>query len=323
MTERQAPVTSQARILVVDDERTLRDIVSRALRKLGHRLVTASNGEEALALLAEQAFDLVLTDLKMPKMGGLALIEWLRKEHAELPIIIMTGYADLESAREALRLCVSDYLVKPFESLAEVQAAVQRALVTRAARSDTQTLVKEFTTRARDFERRERRLTETLECARVEIDALAERLEDSQAAAGCQVEQIDTMIDNLENGIMVTDAGGVVLSLNNELRRQLQAAGFHGVGFSVDRLPGDSTLREAMIESREHLRMGNEEPVFAQTSDRSGEQCTYEVRSVALAGQDGVAAGILTIVRPARIKPTKSESTVARPAGRAVVARWS
>ena len=316
-------MSRQTHILVVDDEKTLRDIVSRALAKLGHECVTAANGEEALALVSKQAFDLVVTDLKMPRMGGLALIEWLRKEHPGLPIIIMTGYADLESARKALRLRVSDYLVKPFEGLSQVQAAVQRALETGTCRADTKVLVREFEKRAQESGRRERHLTHTLERAKVEIDGLARRLECSEAVGGRQVEQIDTMIENLENGILVTDAKGIVFSLNRELRRQLQAASVHGVGFSVDRLPGDSTLREAMIESRERLRMGVEDPVFAQTLDRSGEQRTYEVRSVALAGQDGVGTGILTIVRRARIKPTKSETTVHRRTGRAMAARSS
>ncbi len=326
----------KAQILVVDDEKTLRDIVGRALAKLGHECVTAANGEEALKLASRQAFDLVLTDLKMPKLGGLALIEWLRKEHPDLPIIVMTGYGDLESARKALRMRVADYLVKPFESLAEVQAAVERALETRTARSGKQTLVKEFETRALEFDRRERRLTQTLEQAKVEIDGLARHLERSRAVAGRQVEQIDTMIENLANGILVTDERGVVLSLNHELRRQLQSTGLRGAGLSVDRLPGDSTLREAMIESRERLRTGVEEPVFAQTEDASGEQRTYEIRSARLACQDGVGAGILTIVRPARLKPKKREATAPagpdsrrsgpsghRRSGRALVARWS
>jgi CheY-like chemotaxis protein len=332
-------MSDEASILVVDDEKTLREIVSRALTKLGHRCATACNGQEALLLAGKQAFDLVLTDLRMPKMDGLALIEWLRRWHPGLPIIIMTGYADLESARKALRLQVADYLVKPFESLAEVQAAVRRALETRTARSDTQTLVKEFEARALEFGHRERHLTRTLERTKVKVDSLAERLDDSETLASRQATQIDSLIDNLENGILVTDAGGVVLSMNNRLRRQLQAASSHGTGFSVDRLPGDSVLREAMIESRERLRTGGEEPgaqepVLALTEDMSGEQHTYEVRSAALAGQGGVDAGILTIVRPMRLKPVKSEARApagpdSQPSGqcgrrtaRALVARW-
>ncbi len=313
-------MSRQANILVVDDEKTLRDIVSRALAKLGHECVTAANGEEALALVSKQAFDLVLTDLKMPKMGGLALIEWLRKEHPGLPIIIMTGYGDLESSRKALRLRVADYLVKPFESLAEVQAAVQRALETRAARSDTQTLVKEFETRAQEFDRREKHLTQTLEYAKLEVDSLAECLEGSEALASRQAAQIGKLIDNLGNGILVTDINGVVLSLNHELRKQLQAVSLSGVGFTVDRLPGDSVLREAIAESQEGLRLGVEGPVVAQSADSSGEQHTYEVRSGRLGGRDDNYAGIVTIVRPARIKPTKREATAHHRAGRALVA---
>ena len=138
-----------------------------------------------------------------------------------------------------------------------------------------------------------------------------------------QAGQIDKLIDNLEHGILVTDANGIVLSLNNELRRQLQVASLGGVGSSVDRLPGDSVLRETIEESRKRLRLDIEEPVGAVTVASSGEQCAYEVRSAPLAGPDGVATGILTIVRPARVKPAKKKVVEHHKEGRALVARWS
>jgi len=293
---------TQAQILVVDDQKTLRDVLSKALTKAGHRCVTATDGEEALALARQQAFDLVLTDLKMPKMGGLALIEWLRKERPELPIIIMTAYGDLESARKALRLNVSDYLLKPFEGLSQVQAAVQRALETRVARSDAQTLLKEFETRAKEFDRRERHLTQTLDRAKAEIEALAGRLERSEAAASGQADQIEAMIENLDNGILVTNTQGAVLGLNHELRRQLQMASHGGAGSAVDRLPGDPALREAMIESRDRIRSGVEEPgveepVVVETTDNAGTACTYEVRSIPVGGSGAL---IVTTVRSVR-----------------------
>jgi len=321
--ERWIIVSEHARILVVDDEETLRNIVSRALAKLGHECVPAASGEEAFAAASKQPFDLVITDLKMPGMGGLGLIENLRKDYPALPIIIVTGYADVESARKALRLRVADYLVKPFESLAEVQSSVQRALDSRTSRADTEVLVREFETRARSFDRRERSLTQTLERAKGEIDALAERLKGARTLVSARAAQLGELIENLENGILVTDAQGLVLSLNRELRRQLQAVNLQGAGLSVDRLPGDSALRAAMIESRNRLRIGNEEPVSVEVTDRSGEASTYEVRSAHIPGQDDDFAGVLTTVRPVRNRSRdggtardQDQAAPASPAGR-------
>jgi CheY-like chemotaxis protein len=293
-----------AKILVVDDEPKLRDIVSRALTKLGHQCLTATNGEEAVETMSKKSVDLVITDLKMPKMGGLGLIKWLRKVRPDTPVIIMTGYADVESARKALRLCVSDYLVKPFEGLGEVQTAVQRALETRSARSDSECLVRELEKRVQQSGRREEILTRRLERATVEMRALAKRLEQFETITLDQVGQITELIENLEHGILVTDPNGTVVSINRELRTQLQATNYHGTGTSVDRLPGDAVLRETILESTDRLNMGIEDPVFAQTTDGSGVACSYEVRSIPIGGQGHNAVGIVTTVRQAHWKPT-------------------
>jgi CheY-like chemotaxis protein len=306
-----------ARILVVDDEKSLRQIVGRTISKLGHECVTATNGVDALEAASRQAFDLVITDLNMPKMGGLALIEWLRKKHPGLPIIIMTAYADLESARKALRLRVADYLVKPFEGLAEVQAAVQRALATGAARSDTPTLVKEFETRAREFDRRERHLSQKLERTQVKMKALAKQLEQSEAVASRQIEHIEELIGDIENGILITDTNGTVLSVNQELRKQLEIPNFHGSGFSVERIPGDSGLREAILESRLRRKTGVEEPVLVETTCGSGSSCTLQVCSTRLANRRGATVGMMTTVRPVRKPRAQRSRLVADGAGHA------
>jgi len=292
-----------AKILVVDDEPKLRDIVSRALTKFGHQCITATNGEEAIDTLSRKSVDLVITDLKMPKMGGLGLIKWLRKVRPDTPVIIMTGYADVESARKALRLRVSDYLVKPFEGLVEVQTAVQRALETRAARSDSESLMRELETRVQRSGRREETLTRRLERATVEMRTLAKRLEQSETITLDQVGQITGLIENLKNGILVTDPSGTVISINHELRTQLQATNYHGTGTSVDRLPGDPVLRGTILESRDYLSVGIESPVFAQTTDGSGTARSYEVRSLPIGGQGHSAVGIVTTVRPVRWNP--------------------
>lgn len=131
-------------ILVVDDDALARDLVGDAVVALGYRYLTASDGVEALSLLSMHPIDLVVTDLVMPRMGGLKLIEKIRTTDAQIPIVIVTGEADLESARRAMRLNVSDYLLKPFENIGEVQAAIRRAIDTRSSRAEPNVLINEL-----------------------------------------------------------------------------------------------------------------------------------------------------------------------------------
>ncbi len=139
----------QATVLVVDDEPGIRGVVSRALERFGYECMTASDGAEALRCLESHPSDLVITDLEMPRMRGLELIERLRANDSETPVIIMTAFADFEFAREAIRLRVSDYLVKPFDSLEEVQAAARRAIETRTSRAGPDALARELDRRLR------------------------------------------------------------------------------------------------------------------------------------------------------------------------------
>ncbi|MEZ4318165.1 MAG: sigma-54 dependent transcriptional regulator [Myxococcota bacterium] len=100
-------------ILVVDDEAVLRNNLARYLRLQGYEVETAGSGEEALAALESTTFRLVLTDLRMPGMDGLALIRHLQTEHPDALTVLMTAYASVDSAVEALRVGASDYLLKP------------------------------------------------------------------------------------------------------------------------------------------------------------------------------------------------------------------
>ncbi|MCK4574500.1 MAG: response regulator [candidate division Zixibacteria bacterium] len=101
-------------ILVVDDELLIRDLLYDFFNQQGWDISIAENGEKALDILREKKVDLVLTDLRMPDMDGLALTTELRKDHPHLPVIIMTGYPSVDSAITALRQKVADYVIKPF-----------------------------------------------------------------------------------------------------------------------------------------------------------------------------------------------------------------
>ena len=101
-------------ILVVDDELLIRDLLYDFFHGQGWDIALAENGEKALRILESQKVDLVLTDLKMPDMDGMTLTKQLRESHPEIPVVVMTGYPSVDSAVEALRNKVADYIVKPF-----------------------------------------------------------------------------------------------------------------------------------------------------------------------------------------------------------------
>lgn len=101
-------------ILVVDDELLIRDLLYDFFQGQGWNIAVAENGERALEILDKQEIDVVLTDLKMPDMDGIALTQKLRESHPDLPVVIMTGYPSVDSAVEALRIRVADYIIKPF-----------------------------------------------------------------------------------------------------------------------------------------------------------------------------------------------------------------
>jgi DNA-binding NtrC family response regulator len=116
-----------ASILVVDDEPVVQDAVRWLLRAQGYDVDTAGNGEEALSRIAQHEFDVVVSDIKMPGLNGLDVLERSRALKPNLSVILMTGYASLETAIEALRLGAADYLRKPFE-LDDLTVSVERAL---------------------------------------------------------------------------------------------------------------------------------------------------------------------------------------------------
>ncbi len=116
-----------ATILVVDDEQGIRSFLREALRTEGHDIDEAADGSEALQKMARRAYQVVLTDLKMPGMGGTALLERIREDHPEVEVIVLTAYGTVESAVHAMKLGAFDYIQKPVSSPSEVRLLVQRA----------------------------------------------------------------------------------------------------------------------------------------------------------------------------------------------------
>lgn len=106
-------MTASGNILLVDDEELLLCSLGVELRHEGYVVTTAGNGKEALAKLKNISTDLIVSDLSMPEMGGLELLEKVKEYDPEISFILLTGYGEMESAIKALRLKADDYLLKP------------------------------------------------------------------------------------------------------------------------------------------------------------------------------------------------------------------
>lgn len=117
-------------ILVVDDEANLRRVLTAQLSRDGYEVHTAPDGEAGLAVLREHHIDLVITDLRMPKMDGLELLRQALRSDPQLPVVILTAHGTVDNAVEALKTGAFDYITKPFDQ-AEVRTIVKKALRTR------------------------------------------------------------------------------------------------------------------------------------------------------------------------------------------------
>ncbi len=115
------------RILVVDDEKKMRHILQLMLGREGFKVEQAENGKVALAMLKEKRFDLVITDLKMPEMDGMSLLDEAKKIDPDFPLMVITAYGTIENAVEAMRKGAIDYITKPFEE-EEILITVKRCL---------------------------------------------------------------------------------------------------------------------------------------------------------------------------------------------------
>jgi len=116
------------RILVVDDEQSLRIILSQVLTDDGHEVTVAANGEEALALFRENPFPIVFTDIVMGDLNGLELLREVKNIRPETQVVIITSHASLDTAITALRAGAYDYLVKPFAELDMISSVANRAV---------------------------------------------------------------------------------------------------------------------------------------------------------------------------------------------------
>ncbi|MGE0591536.1 MAG: sigma-54-dependent transcriptional regulator [Vicinamibacterales bacterium] len=134
------------RILVVDDEVSLRDMLRIVLRRDGYEVTVAENGREAVERLGREPFDLVLSDIRMPDVGGVEVLRAARAASDETIVFMMTAYASAETAVEAMRLGAADYFMKPF-SMDELRMKVRQHFEARRAKEENLLLRKALKSR--------------------------------------------------------------------------------------------------------------------------------------------------------------------------------
>ena len=140
-------------VLIIDDEPGLRHTLSRLIQSAGCQVTAIADGTDALETLETVSFDLVYLDIHLPGVNGLQILREIRKKDAQLPVILLTGNATLQSALEAIRLGATDYLLKPFDP--EVLVARTRVLLQEQA-----------------LERRRREIEEQITVLQAELQAL-------------------------------------------------------------------------------------------------------------------------------------------------------
>lgn len=153
-----------AKVLLVDDEEALRMMMGRQLRRGGHEVTQAEDGLQAAELLKTEQFDVVVSDMKMPRLDGMGLLACARELAPETEFIILTGHGNLENAVEAFKTGnVFDYLLKPLNDIQELNIVVDRAVERRFLRSENERLISELQERVDELEDARKKLIQLAE----------------------------------------------------------------------------------------------------------------------------------------------------------------
>jgi signal transduction histidine kinase/FixJ family two-component response regulator len=210
-------------ILVVDDEKDIRDGCERIIKHMGCMVHKASNGDEGITVFKENNISLVLSDLKMPGMDGIELLRRLREMDEHILVIIITGFATIDTAIEAMKQGAYDFIAKPFGP-DQLRIVVGRALE----------------------KLRLRRQAKILELERLR----------NLADLGTEKSRIHAIIESLPNGIVVTNSKGRVVLMNLDFRKRFDIPFDRNVGDQVETYINDQGLCKLINEISQGMHVG-------------------------------------------------------------------
>src|SRR5437660_8687597 len=173
------------RVLVVDDERSMRELLAIMLRQAGHDVTVADGGEAAIKALKSDTFDLVITDLRMREVDGLAVLRAAKEHSPETVVVVITAFASTETAVEAMKLGAYDYITKPFK-MDEIKLVLANALERKRLRDENQALKRQLRSERRldNFVGGSRQMLEIFETIRKTADSLSTVLVTGESGTG-------------------------------------------------------------------------------------------------------------------------------------------
>jgi PAS domain S-box-containing protein len=211
MTNGSDPIT----VLVIDDEQGIRQGSQRLIDRMGCRALTAGRGEEGLAILEKEAVGIIVLDLKMPGMDGMDVLQIVTKKYPHILVIVITGFATVETAIEAMKKGAYDFVPKPFEP-------DQLRIVINRAREKVQS--------AENASRLQQERLRTL------------------ADLGTEKSRIRTIVDALPTGVLVTNTKGHGVLINPAFRHQIGLEDDVAAGQTVDNYIPDEGLCQLVME---------------------------------------------------------------------------
>lgn len=276
---------SDATVLVVDDEESVLFTLEAVLRKEGYEVTAVGNGPDALQAIRRNHFDLLLTDLRIDDIDGLTLLAAAQKRDPETISILLTGYASLESAVQALRHGAFNYLLKPC-NIDEMKLTIARGLEKKRLAEALRQRVGELEEANRTISTFNEQLGEKVEQATAE---LAERVRELQESRG----RLSAVIDSMKDGLIVYDGEGRVLRANAYLRSLF--------GLAQKEIEGNTASQVAKITGEppldvKHAAASRQEDPGADIIEVEGDRKRFVRRMVSpVVGDDSLLRGLVVI----------------------------
>ncbi len=226
-----AQPTAQAarpRVLVVEDDAAVADVLREVLVDQPYEMVFAVSAEEAFRDIGGAFPDLILTDISLPGQSGLDVMRHARAIDSEVAVILMTGYASVQTAIDALRQGADDYVTKPFEDIADLPVMIEKRLRGRRLRAENRALLEELRQKNARLERHEQELRERVERATWQMNTLYR----VSIEIGADLELEPRLRRIAETTADLMGARGAVVYLGHEDTAEYRAACAHGVALA-------------------------------------------------------------------------------------------